>query len=175
MVCLGVLLQSSKHGRICLRHGSKGDVGTALGKHQNHPKSDGVNPNILHVLSVGNKYAQATQQIAFPYGMPWISCKREPPSDIYIYIHNYICSHVNCTWFHTLNVMICICIYIYTHTYYLNYICIKMIGPLKQRTPHKLDGSRRCLQRCLDMSSVCATSWTVLALLFTWEFPRFWG
>ena len=90
MVCSGVLLQSSKHGRICLRHGSKGDVGTALGKHQNHPKSDGVNPNILHVLSVGNKCAQATQQIAFPYGMPWISCKREPPSDIYIYICIYI-------------------------------------------------------------------------------------
>ena len=47
--------------------------------------------------------------------------------------------------------------YIYIYTYILLKLHMyQMIGPLKQRTPHKLDGSRRCLQRCLDMSSVCA-------------------
>ena len=51
--------------------------------------------NILHARSVQKTRTETTQQIAVPHEIPWISGKRQPPSEnlilqyIYIYISYY--------------------------------------------------------------------------------------
>ena len=47
---------------------------------------DAGNINILHARSVRKTRTETTQRIAVPHGIPWISGKRQPPSDMqYIY------------------------------------------------------------------------------------------
>ena len=48
---------------------------------------DAGNSNILHARSARKTRMETTQQIAVPHGIPWIAGKRQPPSDIYIYMY----------------------------------------------------------------------------------------
>ena len=50
---------------------------------------DAGNINILHARSVRKTRTETTQQIAVPHGIPWISGKRQPPSDIIISVLNF--------------------------------------------------------------------------------------
>ena len=61
----------------------------------------------LHARSVGKMNVERTHQIAVPNGIPWISGKRQPPSEITIYIH--MCR-----------------VYIYIIYIYLNILCISI-------------------------------------------------